>query len=225
MCKSKAEGGKRCKGRKGRASSTTLTSTGSSQSSGFSSTMQRSRTAVLRDAQNQLDDLLDAVIGGAPVDSSAILISDVDAAVASQIADAITATLRAHGYPPSKWWSHLLCGALAAVAQAMEAGKDLAETAVTQSVTAMLASSGITSPVAGLAARAVVDVLMKLPPVQHWDNVRCAVQVLAVSVCPSVANHREVAQQCLRPLASELLSDEIQQELTALFGNGSVAAA
>jgi hypothetical protein len=150
--------------------------------------------------------------------------SAADAAVADKVADAITATLHAHGYPRDKWQSHLLCGALAAVAQAMKAGEDLAKTAVTKGVTAALILSGVPRLAAGLAARAAVDTLMKLTSAQHWEAVRRAVQLLAVSMCPNVAEHPEVEQNCLQPLASEALSDAIQGELAALSGDRSVAA-
>jgi hypothetical protein len=98
----------------------------------------------------------------------------------------------------------------------MIAGEDLARTAVTAGVTAALAACGMPRLVAGLAGRAAADTLMKLTPVRHWEDVRRAVQLLAVSMCPNVADHPEVEQYCLRPLASELLSSEIQEELGPL---------
>lgn len=148
--------------------------------------------------------------------------SATDADVANQLADAITNTLEAQGCHRGNWQSHLLCGALAAMARAMKAGEDLAKTAVTESVTTALASAGIPRPVAGLAARAAVDTLMKLAPIRHWEDVRRAVQLVAVSLCPSVADHPAVEQFCLQPLASELLSDAIQDELATLSDDGSV---
>jgi hypothetical protein len=223
MCRSKAEGGRRCKGRTGRGFSAAVISTGGSAPPSPSGLMRRSREAVLRDAQKQLGDLLDAVVDAAPVDSAATLVSAADADVADQVADAITATLQAHDCPRGKWQSHLLCGALAAVAHAMKAGEDLARTAVTKGVTAALISSGIPRLAAGLAARAAVDMLMKATPVRHWEDVRRAVQLLAVSICPNVADHPAVEQYCLRPLASQLLSDAIQEELAALSRDGSAA--
>jgi hypothetical protein len=98
----------------------------------------------------------------------------------------------------------------------MKAGEDLARTAVTEGVTAALTSSGIRRLAAGLAARAAVDRLMLLAPVRHWEDVRRAVQLLAVSMCPNVADHPAVEQYCLQPLASELLSDAIQEELATV---------
>jgi hypothetical protein len=186
--------------------------------------MRRSRATILHDAQKQLGDLLDAVVDAAPVNSAATLVSAGDADVADQVADAITATLQAHGCPRGDWQSHLLCGALTAAAHAMKAGEDLARTAVTEGVTAALTSSGIPRLAAGLAARAAVDTLMKLAPVRHWEDLRRAVQLLAVSMCPNVADHPAVEQYCLRPLASELLSDAIKEELATLSGDGSVTA-
>jgi hypothetical protein len=106
----------------------------------------------------------------------------------------------------------------------MKAGEDLARTVVTEGVTAALTSSGVPRLAAGLAARAAVDTLMKLTPVRHWEDVRRAVQLLAVSMCPSAADHPAVEKYCLRPLASELLSDAIQEELATLPGDGSVTA-
>jgi hypothetical protein len=175
--------------------------------------MQRSRAAVRQAAQKRLGDLLDAAVNAAPVDSAATVVSAADADVADQVADAITATLEAHGCPRGSWQSHLLCGALAAVAQAMKAGEDLARTAVAKGVTAALVAGGMLRPAAGLAGRAATDTLMKLTPVRHWEDVRRAVRLLAVSACPNVADHPEVEQYCLRPLASELLSSAIQEEL------------
>jgi hypothetical protein len=224
MCRSKAEGGRRCKGRKGRGSSAAVVRTGGSAPPGPSGLVRRNRAAVLRDAQKQLGALLDAVVDAAPVNSAATLVSAADADVAGQVADAITATLQAHGCPRGKWQSHLLCGALAAVARAMKAGEDLAKTAVTKGVTAVLVSSGIPRLAASLAARAAVDTLTKWTPVRHWEDVRRAVQLLAVSMCPNVADHPAVEQYCLRPLASQLLSDAIQEELAALPRDGALAA-
>jgi hypothetical protein len=186
--------------------------------------MRRSRAAVLQAAQKQLGDLLDAAVNAAPVDSVATLVSAADADVADQVANAITATLEAHGCQRGSWRSHLLCGALAAVAQAMKAGEDLARTAVTKGVTAALVVGGMPRLAAGLAGRAATDTLMKLTPVRHWEDVRRAVQLLAVSMCPNVADHPEVEQYCLRPLASELLSAAIQEELAeSLPGDRSLS--
>ena len=153
MCRSKAEGGRRCPGSKGRGSSAAVDSTGGSAPPGPSGRMRRSREAVLQVAQEQLGDLLDAAVNAAPVDSAAALGAAAVADVANQVADAITATLEAHGCPRGSWQSHLLCGALAAVAQAMKAGEDLAKTAVTEGVTAALAAAGcLARPLAWLAA-------------------------------------------------------------------------
>ena len=175
--------------------------------------MRRSREAVLRAAQKQLGDYLDAVVAVAPVDSAAVLMSAADADAAGQVADAITAALESHGCPRGRWQSHLLCGALAAVAQAMKAGEDLAKSAVTASVSAALTACGVPSLAAGLTGRAATDALTKLTPVRHWEDLRRAAQLLAVSLCPDVADHPEVEQYCLLPLASELLASEIQAEL------------
>jgi hypothetical protein len=115
-------------------------------------------------AQKQLGDYLDAVVAAAPFDSAATLISAADADAADQVADAITATLEGHGCPRGRWQSHLLCGALATVAQAMKAGEDLAKTAVTAGVRAALTACGVPRLAAGLAGRAATDALMKLTP-------------------------------------------------------------
>jgi hypothetical protein len=189
-----------------------------------SSFARRSRAEILQDAQEQLKDLLGAIVDAAPVESGTALGPVVWADVAGQVSDAISGTLQAHGCPRGKWQSHLLCGALAALARAMKAGQDLAETAVTKSVTAALISSGVPRLAAGLAARAAVDMLKKLTPVRHWEDVRRAVQMLAVCLCPNVAEHPEVEDYCLRPLASDLLKEPIQEELMALSGDRSMAA-
>jgi hypothetical protein len=80
--------------------------------------------------------------------------------------------------------SVLLCAALAAVAQAMKAGEDLARTAVTEGVPAALAAGGIPRSAARLAGRAATDMLMKLTPVRHWEDVRRAVQLLVPRPAP-----------------------------------------
>ena len=100
MCRSKAEGGRRCPSRAGRGSSSRgAGSTGGSASPGPSDLMRRSRAAVLQAAQKQLGDYLDAVVNAAPVDSAAALVSAADVDVADQVADAITAKLEAHRLP------------------------------------------------------------------------------------------------------------------------------
>lgn len=203
MCRSKAEGGRRCRGSKGRGSSATASSGGSARPS-----------PVCQIAQDQLGDLLDAAVDAAPDDSVAAM-EAVAADVADQVADAITATLETHGCPRGSWQSHLLCGALAAVAQAMKAGGDLARTAVIDGVTAALAASGVPRLAAGLAGRAAADALMKLTPVRHYEDVRRAVQMLAVAMCPNVADHPEVEQYCMQPTASALISSAMQAELAA----------
>jgi uncharacterized membrane protein len=180
---------------------------------------------VLQTAQKEIDDLLDAAVNAVPIASVVTLVSAADAYVADQVADAITSTLEAHGCSRASWQRHLLCDALAGVAQAMQAGEDLASAAVTKSVTAALVSGGMPHLAADLAARAATDTLMKLTPVRHWDDVRRALQMLAVSTCPNVADHPEVERYCLEPLASELLSSAIQQELAqSLPGNRSPLA-
>jgi len=223
MCRSKAEGGRRCKGRSGLGTFAVVDSAGGSTSPGLSGPSRRSRAAVLQDAQRQLGDLLDAVADTMSVNSVATLVSAVDADVADQVAEAIAVTLQAHGCPRGKWQSHLLCGALAAVARAMKAGEDAAKTVVTEGVTAALTSCGIPRQAAELAASAAADKLMKLA-FGHWEAVCRAVQLAAVSICPNVADHPAVEQYCLRQLASQFLSDEIQDELAAL-SDGSVVTA
>lgn len=66
MCRSKAEGGRRCPGT-GRRASVTTDSAGGSAPPGPSDLMRRSREAVLRAAQKQLGDYLDAVVAAAPI--------------------------------------------------------------------------------------------------------------------------------------------------------------
>jgi len=59
MCQSKAEGGRRCRGKKGRASLGALGSTGSSAAPDPPALVRRSREAVLREAQKQLGNLME----------------------------------------------------------------------------------------------------------------------------------------------------------------------
>jgi hypothetical protein len=228
MCRSKAEGGRRCPGKGGRSSVAVAgkpTGGGSARRGpsgpsgpsrprgGRSGRMRRSRAAVLREAQKQLGDLLDAVVNAAPVNSPTALLSAADADVADQIADKITATLEANGHAKGSWQSHLLCGALAAIARVMEAGEKVAKAVVTKGITSALVAAGMPRQAAGLAGRAATAALWKLTPVGRWEHVRRAVGLLAVSTCPNVANHPAVENYCLRPLASELLSSAIQEEL------------
>ena len=209
MCRSKAEGGRRCRPSKGRGSSTSAGSTGTAAPPG----------PVGQVVQDQLGDLLDAAVDAAPIDSAMALRAVAAADVANQIADAITGSLESRGCPRGSWEIHLLCGALAAVAQAMKAGEDLARTAVIEGVAAA-ATAGGASSAAGLAGRAAADVLMKLSPVRHFEDARRAVELLAVLACPNVADHPEVERYCLQPIASDLLSSAIQEELVKSLPGG-----
>src|ERR1035441_7482027 len=101
MCRSKAEGGRRCP-RKARRASAAARSIGGSVPPG--------RFGQI--AQDQIGDFLDAAVDAAPVDSTVALRAAAAADLANQVADAITAKLQAHGYPRGSWQSHLLCGAL-----------------------------------------------------------------------------------------------------------------
>jgi len=159
-------------------------------------------------------------VDAAPVDSAAALGAAAAADVADQVADAITATLEAHGCPRGSWQDHLLCGALAAAARAMQAAEDQVRAAVTTGVAAALAASGVPPQVADLTGRAAADTLAKLTPVRHYEDVRRAVQMLAVAMCPEVADHPDVERYCLRPLASAMLSSAIQEELTESLHDG-----
>jgi hypothetical protein len=223
MCQSKAKGGRRCKPGKGR-SSATMTRAGSTGPMELSAQVRRTRRTVLRDAKDQLGNLLDAVVDVAPVNSALDLVSAVDQDAAGQIADAMAASLKANSWRPGKWRRHQMCAALAAAAHAMEAGEDRAKDLITQGVTTALASAGVPGPVAGIAARAALDALMKLTPYRHWDDIHRGLQFLAVALCPAMENHPEVVEYCLQPLASEHLSDVLQQELAVLFGNSAVPA-
>lgn len=206
MCRSKAEGGRRCRPSKARGASAATSSTGDSAPPG--------RFGQI--AQDQIGDFLDAAVDAAPVDSTVALRAAAAADLANQIANAMTSKLEAHGYPRGSWQSHLLCGALAAVAHAMEVGENLAKAAVIKGVTAALVAGEVPRPTAALAGRAAADALQKVTPIRHWKDARRAVQLLAVAVCPKVADHPEVERYCLQPTASDLLSSAIQEELAKL---------
>ena len=92
MCRSKAEGGRRCRPSKGRGPSVRVDRAGGSAPPGPSGRMRRRRAAVLQAAQKQLGDLLDAAVDAAPVDSAAALVSAADA-------QGVTAALAACGMP------------------------------------------------------------------------------------------------------------------------------
>ena len=209
MRRSKAEGGRRCRPSKGRGS-TSAGSTGTAAPPGPFGQI----------VQDQLGDLLDAAVDAAPIDSAVTLRAAAAADVANQISDAITGSLESSGCPRRSWKIHLLCGALAAAAQAMKAGEDLARTAVIEGVTAAAAAGGAPRPAAGLAGRAAADVLTKLSPVRHFEDARRAVELLAVATCPNVADHPEVERYCLQPIASDLLSSAIQEELAKSLPGG-----
>lgn len=224
MCQSKADGGRRCKPNKGRRSSASGTRTRGVESRGLSGQKRRTRRVVLRDAKAQFTDLLDSLVDEGPVDSSAALVSAIDADAAGQISDAITESLKANGWPPRKWRSHLLCGALAATAHAMDSAEDRAKKLIVQVVTTALTSAGVPGPVASMAARAALDVITKLAAYKQWDAVRRGVRLAAIAACPAVENHPEVVNYCILPLASDYLPDAIQQELAELPVNVSAAA-
>jgi hypothetical protein len=112
MCRSKADGGRRCDGRKGRGSSTAADSAGGSASPGpFGLAVQ-----------DQLGDLLDAVVDAAPDGPAEARAWAAD--VSNRVADAIMAALEANGCSRGSGQNHLLCGALAAMAQAIMAGEE-----------------------------------------------------------------------------------------------------
>ena len=118
-----------------------------------------------------------------------------------------------------------MCSALAAVAHAMKAGEDLAKSAVTEGVTAALTACGMPRLPARLAGRAAADKLISLMTAGHWEAVRRAVQLQAVAACPDVTEHPEVENYCVRPLASDVLSSAIQEELAeSLPGDRSLSA-
>jgi hypothetical protein len=100
----------------------------------------------------------------------------------------------------------------------MKAAEDLAKSAITDGVMGALTSAGVPRLAARLAARAAVNAVMQLAPVRHWEDIRRGVELLAVSTCPAAADHPEVEQYCLRPLASKFLSDSIQEELATSQG-------
>jgi hypothetical protein len=83
---------------------------------------------------------------------------------------------------------------VAAVAQTMHPGEDLARAAVVDGVTAAPATCGVPRPAAGLAGRAAADELMKAPLVRHYDDVLRAVQGLADHDTP--ATDRRTAVPC-----------------------------
>jgi hypothetical protein len=219
VCRSKAEGGRRCQGRQGSRPSSPG-SLGAYEVVGQSGTVRAGRSAARRDVQGQLDDLVDAVLDAVPVGALLGLVSAVDADVASQVADAITGALQAHGYPRRNWPDHLLCGALAAAAKAMQAGEDLAKTAVAEAVESALGAAGAPPLAASLAARAAVGALMRLTPARHWEDLQRALRLLAVTTCPRIAEHPEVERACLRPLEAEFLSGVLQDELPVTIGEG-----
>jgi hypothetical protein len=102
----------------------------------------------------------------------------------------------------------------------MKAGEDLARTAVTEGVRAALTSAGIPRLAAGLGRSRRCGHAHETGAGPALEDVCRAVQLLAVSVCPNVADHPAVEQYCLQPLASEVLSDAIQEELATLSGDG-----
>ena len=210
MFRSKAEGGRRCPDRRGRGSSAAAGSAGGSASPG----------PFGQAVQDQAGDLLDAGVNAAPDGSAEAQAWAAD--LADQVAAAITAALGANSRVRRGGQGHLLCGALAAVAQAMMAGEDLLRAAVIEGVTAALAACAVPRPAAGLAGRAAADALMKATPIRHYEDVLRAVQTLAMAMCPNGAGHPEVERYCERPIASAAVSSAIQQELTASPADGDL---
>ena len=200
MCRSKAEGGRRCTG----WGSLHTASDAAGTPAG------RSRQAI----KAQLGDFLGAAARAVPNEPVAMA-GAAAADVADQIAEAITASLEASDCPRATWDGHLLCGALAAVAQAMETAEDLARAAVIDGVTAVLATYGVPRLAAGLAGRAAADALMKATPVQHYEDVLRSVQGLALALCPNCTEHPEVEQYCLQPVEPAALSSAMQVGLTS----------
>lgn len=174
-------------------------------------------------ARAEIESWLAAAVASPP-DSIQAMTGQTVSMASDAVANAIVNALHSNGY----YWSdedHVLCAFLAAAAQAMQQLQDRLEHAVSQIVTAVLATPrqqqrSIPAMLARIAAQAAVDELMRLAAVQHFDNLLRAIRILAVTRCPDPLHHRAVAQYCLSPLGKEVLSDATRQELLSSLPRG-----
>jgi len=190
---------------------------------------EKQRTAIER-AKDQITDWLAGTIVDFPAADVTIAATNAAMeAVSGDIANAITGMLNGNGYSDPSHASHMLCDFLAAIACAMQRFRDQFQHHVADIVRATLKSrirgnrTVIPGPVATVAAQAAVNVIMKLPPVHHFDDVLRAIRLLAISVCPAPEKHKAVVQCCLSPLEVWVLSGAINQDLRNELPRGWMA--
>jgi hypothetical protein len=118
---------------------------------------------------------------------------------------------------------HMFCALMAATACSMQRFTDDLDKAAEKIAAKMAATcigqekSGFPAYARKIVAQATVDGMAKLvqanPAAQHFDNLRQAVRILAILMCPAPENHREVVTCCIKPLTEPLLTAEVQLRL------------
>ena len=181
---------------------------------------QERRRAAIERAKEQINDWLATTIVDFPAAGIAAAATNAAMeAVSNDIANAIMDALSRNGYSNPSRISHMLCDFLAAIACAMQTFRDQFQYHVADIVKTILKSRKkagrpvIPGLVAAVAARAAVNVIMKLPPAHHFDDLLRAIRFLTISACPAPQDHEAVARCCLSPLEVWVLSDAIKQEL------------
>jgi hypothetical protein len=76
-------------------------------------------------------------------------------------------------------------------------------------------SSFITDATAEVAVKGVGRLINTLAAAQHFDNLRRAIQILAIMMCPEPERHEEVVRCCIRPLSKPIISNVVQGRLEA----------
>src|SRR6266567_2958710 len=190
---------------------------GALHGSGWASAKRR---AAMNRATGEAEGWLAGTMVDFPAASiSAAAINAAMDALSDGIAEAIVGMLNRNGCFDSSGANHMLCDFLASIACAMQRFRNEFQHQVAYIVSAILKSrkkgklSVIPGPVVNVVAHAAVDVITKLLPSHHFDDVLRAIRFLAISVCPEPEDHKAVVQCCLSPLENYILSDVIKQEL------------
>jgi hypothetical protein len=119
--------------------------------------------------------------------------------------------------------SHLFCSILAALACAMqEVGDDidkLTREIATRIVIYFIGRKRISLPpfiikvAAEASAKAMDKIIQMLTAAQHFGNIRRAIRILALTMCPAPEKHEDVVRCCLKPIEEPIISETVQKRL------------
>lgn len=70
---------------------------------------------------------------------------------------------------------------------------------------------------AQVAVKSVDRIIKNLPAVRSFNDVQCAVRVLAIMTCPAPEKHEAVIRCCIKPLGEPIVGDEAKKHLEAVL--------